>query len=110
MPRQPPRRIPMSRSLRPKRSAAALIALTLLVSQFVLGFLPTGHADPAHSVTALLDSRAAEDRGALALGQAIKRLGVVASVLHTRAHPDDDDSGLLAYLARGRQVRTAYMS
>jgi LmbE family N-acetylglucosaminyl deacetylase len=46
----------------------------------------------------------------MALGQAIKRLGVVASVLHTGAHPDDEDSGLLAYLARGRQARTAYMS
>jgi len=46
------------------------------------------------------DTRPAEDRGAMALGQAIKRLGVVASVLHTGAHPDDEDSGLLAYLAR----------
>ncbi len=56
------------------------------------------------------DTRPAEDRGAMALGQAIKRLGVVGSVLHTGAHPDDEDSGLLAYLARGRQVRTAYLS
>src|SRR6266849_3201721 len=56
------------------------------------------------------DTRPAEDRGAMALGQAIKRLGVVASVLHTGAHPDDEDSGLLAYLARGRQARTAYLS
>jgi LmbE family N-acetylglucosaminyl deacetylase len=46
----------------------------------------------------------------MALGQAIKRLGVVASVLHTGAHPDDEDSALLAYLARGRQARTAYLS
>ncbi|HEY3135203.1 MAG TPA: PIG-L family deacetylase [Blastocatellia bacterium] len=58
----------------------------------------------------LADTRPAEDRGAMALGQAIKRLGVVASVLHTGAHPDDEDSGLLAYLARGRQARTAYLS
>src|SRR6185436_13055342 len=56
------------------------------------------------------DNRPAEDRGAAGLGQAIKRLGVVASVLHTGAHPDDEDSGLLAYLARGRQARTAYLS
>jgi LmbE family N-acetylglucosaminyl deacetylase len=58
----------------------------------------------------LADTRPSEDRGAMALGQAIKRLGVVGSVLHTGAHPDDEDSGLLAYLARGRQVRTAYLS
>lgn len=50
------------------------------------------------------------DQGAVGLAQAIKRLGVVASVLHTGAHPDDEDSGLLAYLARGRQARTAYLS
>src|SRR5690349_16429841 len=46
----------------------------------------------------------------MALGQAIKRLAIVGSVLHTGAHPDDEDSGLLAYLARGRQARTAYLS
>jgi LmbE family N-acetylglucosaminyl deacetylase len=61
-------------------------------------------------VSSHADSRPPEDRGAMALGQAIKRLGVVASVLHTGAHPDDEDSGLLAYLARGRQARTAYLS
>lgn len=67
---------------------------------------------PAAPLTfrSLADNRPAEDRGAMALGQAIKRLGVVASVLHTGAHPDDEDSGLLAYLARGRQARTAYLS
>src|SRR5215213_2389272 len=50
------------------------------------------------------------DRGVAALGQAINRLGVVASVLHTGAHPDDEDTALLAYLARGREARTAYLS
>jgi LmbE family N-acetylglucosaminyl deacetylase len=50
------------------------------------------------------------DRGAAGLGQAIKRLGTIGSVLHTGAHPDDENSGLLAYLARGRQARTAYLS
>lgn len=66
-------------------------------------------ASPA-AFRSFADNRPAEDRGAMALGQAIKRLGVVASVLHTGAHPDDEDSGLLAYLARGRQARTAYLS
>ncbi|MEN3333788.1 MAG: hypothetical protein V7641_3153 [Blastocatellia bacterium] len=56
------------------------------------------------------DTRAAEDRGVAGLGQALKRLGTIASALHTGAHPDDEDSGLLAYLARGRQARTAYLS
>ncbi len=47
---------------------------------------------------------------AIALGEAIRKLGTIASVLHTGAHPDDEDSGLLAYFARGRQARTAYLA
>src|ERR1041384_3684509 len=52
----------------------------------------------------------AEDRGAMGLSQALKRLDVIASVLHTGAHPDDENSALLAWLARGQGVRTAYLS
>src|SRR5881296_4412952 len=51
-----------------------------------------------------------EDRGAMGLSQALKRLDVVASVLHTGAHPDDENSALLAWLERGQGVRTAYLS
>src|SRR2546423_15499600 len=52
----------------------------------------------------------AEDRGAMGLSQALKRLDVIGSVLHTAAHPDDENSALLAWLARGQGVRTAYLS
>src|SRR5215510_1540858 len=52
----------------------------------------------------------AEARGAMGLSQALKRLDVVGSVLHTGAHPDDENSALLAWLARGEGVRTAYLS
>jgi LmbE family N-acetylglucosaminyl deacetylase len=52
----------------------------------------------------------AEDRGAMGLSQALKRLDVVGSVLHTGAHPDDENSALLAWLARGEGVRTAYLA
>jgi len=51
-----------------------------------------------------------EDRGAMGLAQALKRLDVIASVLHTGAHPDDENSALLAWLSRGEGVRTAYLS
>jgi LmbE family N-acetylglucosaminyl deacetylase len=54
--------------------------------------------------------RANYDNGAIGLGQMLKRLQTTASVLHTGAHPDDEDSGLLAYLARKEQARTAYLS
>src|SRR6516162_820107 len=52
----------------------------------------------------------AEDRGAMGLSQALKRLDIIGSVLHTGAHPDDENSALLAWLARGLGVRTAYLS
>lgn len=51
-----------------------------------------------------------EDRGIAGLRQALDRLDVVASVLHTGAHPDDENSSLLAWLSRGQGVRTAYLS
>ncbi|HEX8289004.1 MAG TPA: PIG-L family deacetylase [Pyrinomonadaceae bacterium] len=50
------------------------------------------------------------DLGASGLGQKLKRLQTTASALHTAAHPDDEDSGLLAYLARREQARTAYLA
>src|SRR6266702_6678654 len=52
----------------------------------------------------------AEDRGAMGLSQALKRLDVIGSVLHTGAHPDDENSALLAWLSRGQGVRTAYLA
>src|SRR5688500_13572409 len=50
------------------------------------------------------------DLGATGLGQQLKRLQTTASALHTGAHPDDEDSGLMAYLARRELARTAYLS
>ncbi len=50
------------------------------------------------------------DLGAIGLAQKLERLQTTASVMHTGAHPDDEDSGLLAYLARHDQARTAYLS
>ncbi|HEX9927679.1 MAG TPA: PIG-L family deacetylase [Pyrinomonadaceae bacterium] len=50
------------------------------------------------------------DLGAIGLGQKIKRLQTTASAMHTAAHPDDEDSGLLARLARGESARVSYLS
>src|SRR5258705_13829814 len=50
------------------------------------------------------------DQGALGLAQQLKRLNTTASVLMIGAHPDDEDTALLAYLARGENARTAYLS
>jgi LmbE family N-acetylglucosaminyl deacetylase len=54
--------------------------------------------------------RASNDQGALGLGQLLRRMNTTASVMMIGAHPDDEDSALLAYLARGENARTAYLS
>lgn len=41
---------------------------------------------------------------------ALEKLKVTGSVLMIAAHPDDENTALLAYLARGRKVRTGYLS
>jgi len=52
----------------------------------------------------------AQERGAIALGEAIDGLGVNARVLMIGAHPDDEDTFLITWLQRGRHVETAYLS
>jgi len=61
-------------------------------------------------LTASAQVRAVYDRGAAGLLQLLKRLNTSASVLMIGAHPDDEDTALLAYLARGENARTAYLS
>src|SRR5579863_1503577 len=41
---------------------------------------------------------------------ALDELNNLGSVMMIAAHPDDENTALLAYLARGRHVRTAYLS
>ncbi|MGI8746538.1 MAG: PIG-L family deacetylase [Bryobacteraceae bacterium] len=48
--------------------------------------------------------------GAAETKLALDRLNVTASVLMIAAHPDDENTALLAYLSRGRKVRTGYLS
>jgi len=80
----------------PLRKYTAFFLLFLLIG---LNFSTTG-----------AQVRPIYDMGAIGLGQMLKRLQTTASALHTGAHPDDEDSGLLAYLARKEQARTAYLS
>ena len=51
-----------------------------------------------------------QERGATVLGEAIAGLDVTARVLVIGAHPDDEDTQLITWLARGRQVETGYLS
>src|SRR5688500_10053325 len=64
------------------------------------------------SVTLSLPTRA-EPARQLPAGEILKRLqrlSVVGSVLYVAAHPDDENTSLLTYLASGRGLRTVYLS
>jgi len=52
----------------------------------------------------------AQQLGAAELGELVRGLGVNTRVLIIGAHPDDEDTQLIAWLARGRQIETAYLS
>lgn len=48
--------------------------------------------------------------GAAAVRQQLERLRVAGSVLMIAAHPDDENTALLAWCAQGRKLRTGYLS
>ena len=73
---------------------AAAVALTAAL----LSVTPTAQVRPVYS------------RGVAGLVQAIERLRTTASAMHTAAHPDDEDTALIARLARGDHARVAYLS
>src|SRR5689334_3598535 len=52
----------------------------------------------------------AQQLGAAELDELVRGLAVNTRVLVIGAHPDDEDTQLIAWLARGRQVETAYLS
>ena len=62
-------------------------------------------ASAAFAAPRPLDPPAAGD-----LQQALDRLGTVGSVLYVAAHPDDENTRLMAWLAGDRKVRVAYAS
>lgn len=50
----------------------------------------------------------AADAGELEI--ALHKLSVLGSVLYVGAHPDDENTAVLAYFSKGRKYRTAYLS
>ena len=55
-------------------------------------------------------AEAAEPPPAAAILQQLQSFREMGSVLYIAAHPDDENTLLIAYLARGRNYRTAYLS
>src|ERR1700722_4614410 len=68
-----------------------------LVAVCLLSFFPT-------------IQRAAEAPTPAAILQDLRSFREMASVLYVAAHPDDENTVLIAYLARGKNYRTAYLS
>src|SRR5512140_517167 len=48
--------------------------------------------------------------GAAEIEQSLHKLNELGTVLHIAAHPDDERTAVLAYFARGRHMRTAYLA
>lgn len=51
-----------------------------------------------------------DQTGTPAIQFALDKLSVLGSVLMIAAHPDDENNTVLTYLARGRKIRTGYLS
>ena len=45
-----------------------------------------------------------------AIREELRKFGTFATVLHIAAHPDDENTQLITYLARSRGYRTGYLS
>jgi LmbE family N-acetylglucosaminyl deacetylase len=58
----------------------------------------------------LLNAQQMPQLNAAEIKQGIESLGVTGSVLYIAAHPDDENTRLLAYLAKEKKVRTGYLS
>ena len=55
-------------------------------------------------------ARAADPQPASAILQELRGFGEMGRVLYIAAHPDDENTRLIAYLSRGRGYRTGYLS
>src|SRR5579864_384729 len=78
------------------RSMSNLPSRLLLSAILLVAIVPIGAA-PTFSGTAEIE-------------QSLHKLNELGSVLMIGAHPDDERTGVLAYFARGRFMRTGYLS
>ena len=58
----------------------------------------------------IIHSHPVEIDNAAKLKLALEKLNVLGSVLYIAAHPDDENTGLMAYFSEGRKYRSAYLS
>ncbi|RFM25581.1 PIG-L family deacetylase [Deminuibacter soli] len=55
-------------------------------------------------------AQAPETDNSATIYRKLEKLNVLGNVLYIAAHPDDENNRLLAYLARGKQYKTGYLS
>src|SRR5436305_503057 len=92
-----------------RRSMLAAVVMAASVGASVGGRAAAADARAA-SAPATAPSSAATATAGLAIAQDLKRFREMGSVLYVAAHPDDENTQLITYLARGRGCRTAYLS
>jgi LmbE family N-acetylglucosaminyl deacetylase len=64
----------------------------------------------AFLLLALLAAVSAQARTASELQLAVRKLNVLGSALYVAAHPDDENTAMLAWLANDKLLRTSYLS
>lgn len=64
----------------------------------------------ALAIAAIPNAAVSEPVSSPAILQELRSFQEMGSVLYIAAHPDDENTQLIAYLARGRHYRTAYLS
>ncbi|MBB4637278.1 PIG-L family deacetylase [Longimicrobium terrae] len=79
-------------------------------TRLFLALLAAAALAPALPSPAPAQAGATEYRGAAALGLSLRRVGVAKRVLMVGAHPDDEDTQLLARLALEEGADVAYLS
>ncbi len=76
-------------------------SLKILMSFIVLSFL---------LASSVFSSSVSGKYSSIEIEQALKRLTTLGSVLYIGAHPDDENTALLAWLSKEKLVRTGYLS
>jgi len=80
---------------RPARRTLGMLAMAVSAA-IVIGFSGLGRADERPTGPEIL--------------QQLHSFATIGSVLYVAAHPDDENTRVITYLARGRGYRTAYLS
>src|SRR4051794_7351806 len=103
-----PNRSPMNHPCAPwqRRPSLAPMSIRRILAAALLALL----AVPARQTRVRAQEGIGEYRGATALGLSLRRVGTTKRVLMIGAHPDDEDTQLLAALALGQGADVAYLS